>query len=79
MGRRESRDAAVKMIFQQGFQPDEEIMTEAMISTFIDNAQYFDDDDTEKENDLNYTKELDMPYLKNVLDGVLIIWIDWTP
>ena len=70
MGRRESRDAAVKMIFQQGFQPDEVIMTEAMISTFIDNAQYFDEDDTEKENDLNYTKELDMPYLKNVLDGV---------
>lgn len=70
MGRRESRDAAVKIVFQQGFHSNEEIITESMISTFIDNAQFFDDDDIEKKNDLNYTQELDMPYLKNVLDGV---------
>ena len=70
MGRRESRDAAVKMIFQQGFHPGEEINTEDIISTFIDNAQYFDDDDTKKEIDLNYTKELEFSYLKSVLDGV---------
>ena len=70
MGRRESRDAAVKMVYQQGFNPSDQILIDDMIAIFVDNAQYFDDDDKEKKHDLNYTKDLDMAYLKDVLEGV---------
>lgn len=70
MGRRESRDAAVKLMYQIGFTEDEEIIVDNMITTYIANAQYFEENDTEKKNDLNYTADIDYGYLKNVLEGI---------
>lgn len=69
MGRRESRDAAVKLIYQLGFTEDESNIDD-VITTYISNAKYFEENDIEKKNDLNYIEDLDYAYLKNVLEGV---------
>lgn len=67
MSRRKSRDVAVKLIYQQEF--DNEIVDlDRVIDLYIDNAHYLDDEN--EQIDINYTKEIDRTYLKEILLGV---------
>ncbi len=85
MGRRESRDVAVKLVYQYEFHKGEEctfddkdFSIDNMIKLYSENAEYYEDVEKEKSSkkskkakDLNYSKEFDFKYAKDITEGAL--------